>query len=111
LAALELLNSHAEPLLRKAALIAMQGNPQMLRAFLSYILPARGDTPVKIGKLPMATIADLSKASEVVLRKATSGQVGLTEAKQVADLIEGRRKVLETEEFEARLRALEAKQS
>jgi len=111
MAAQELLNSHAEPVMRKALLMAMQGNAPILRAVMDRILPARGDAPVKIGHLPVATIADLSKASETVLKKAASGELSLTEAKGVADLIEGRRKIIETEEIEKRLRAVEAKQS
>jgi len=110
MAAQELLNSHGEPVMRKALLMAMQGNAPILRAVMDRILPARGEAPVRVGHLPMATIADLSKASETVLKKATSGELSLTEAKGVADLIEGRRKIIETEELEKRLRAVEAKQ-
>jgi hypothetical protein len=106
----ELLNSHAEPIVRKALLMALQGEPPILRAVLDRILPVRRETPVQLGPLPMATIADLFKASETVLKKVASGRLTITEAQGVAGLIEGRRKVIETDDIDKRLRAVEEKQ-
>jgi len=111
LAAGELLYGYALALVRKALALALQGDIRMLCYLLDRLLPALKEAPVKVGNLRMATIADLSRASETNLKKATSGEISLTEAKQVADLIEGRRKIIETEEIEKRLRAVEAKQS
>jgi len=108
-AAQELLNSHAEPVVRKALVMALQGEPAILRAVLDRILPVTREVPVKLGALPTATMADLSKASEAVLKKAVAGNLTLTEAKGVADLIEGRRKVIETEELAQRIQALESR--
>jgi len=107
----ELLHSYALALMRKAIALALQGDIRMLCYLLERLLPALKEAPVKIGNLQIATIADLSKANETVVKKGTSGEIGLTQAQQAADLIEGRRKVLETEEIEKRLRALEAKQA
>lgn len=89
--------------------MALQGEPAILRAVLDRILPVTREVPVKLGALPTATMADLSKASEAVLKKAVAGNLTLTEAKGVADLIEGRRKVIETEELAQRIQALESR--
>ena len=108
-AALALLDSYAEPVTRKAILTALQGEPTILRVVLDRIVPVRREVGVKLGALPMATTADLLKASEAVFRKTASGDLTLTEAKGFADLIEGRRKVIETHELAQRVEALEAR--
>jgi hypothetical protein len=55
----------------------------------------------------MNTLEDLDRASAVTLKKATSGKIGLNEALNICTMIEGRRRVLETQDLERRLSALE----
>ena len=105
----ELMNSHAEPIVRKVLVMALQGDPSALRAVLDRILPVRKETPVKLGLLPMTTISDLANASEGVLKKVGSGKLTITEARGVTELIERRRQVIETEELAQRILALESK--
>jgi hypothetical protein len=108
-AALELINSHSEPVVRKVIVMALQGNETMLRALLDRIVPARRETPVNIGQLPTGTIDDLAKADDLLVKLASSGKITIMDANGFGDLIEKRRKVLETEELEPRVRALESK--
>jgi hypothetical protein len=103
----ELINSHAGPLVRKALVMALQGDGPMLRAMLERVAPMRRGAPVNLGLLPTETIDDLSKASQKVMKKTASGSLTTTEALEVADLIEGRRKVIETHELAQKIRALE----
>ncbi len=105
----QIMNNHADPLVRKALVMAMQGDTAILRAFLDRILPVRKETPVKLGTLPMATIPDILKASKAVLEKVTSGKLTITEAQGVTDLFARHCKVIETEELEQRILALESK--
>jgi hypothetical protein len=46
----------------------------------------------------MSTVAELSQASDIVLRKVISGQLTILEARGMAQLIADRRKVLLIEE-------------
>jgi hypothetical protein len=80
---------------------------QMLRMLASRILPRHRDLPVKVGRLCMKTVADLDRASEVILRQATSGKISLAEALDMSAMIENRRRVLETQDLDRRLRAVE----
>jgi hypothetical protein len=107
LAAQELLDKHAESILRKAMVSALQGDVPMQRALLGYILPRRRDLPVKIGTLLLGTIEELDHTSEVVLKKAFQAQITLGEAAEIGALLENRRLILETRDFEKRLRAVE----
>jgi hypothetical protein len=107
LMAQQLLDEHAESILRKAMVKGLQGDSPMLQALLSYILPRPKDTPFKTELLRTATAKELSQSYEVILKKACDGQITLTHAQQFAALIEVRRQLLQTEELETRLSILE----
>ena len=113
MAAQELINSHSLSVVRKAIWLALEngkptGQIAMLLALLDRIVPVRKEAPVNIGSLPTGTISDVSKSFEALVKKATSGKLTITEAQGIADLLEGRRKVIETEELSLRLAALES---
>jgi hypothetical protein len=109
IAAQDLINSHSDSIVRTAILMAVRDKRlAMLRALLDRIVPVRRETPVNIGSLPTATISDVSKSFEALVKKATSGKLTITEAQGIADLLEGRRKVIETEDLALRLAALES---
>jgi hypothetical protein len=77
---------------------------------LERILPARRELPLKIGKLPLGTAAELSRASEAITQKVATGQLTPSQGQAMAELIERRRKVIETENIDRRLQALEERQ-
>jgi hypothetical protein len=84
-----------------------QGDTALIRTLLGYILPRPRDLPVRTGPLRAGTTQELSQTFEKLLKKVAAQQLSLSEAQAVAELMEMRRRVLETEELEARLRALE----
>jgi hypothetical protein len=95
-----------------AAIMALAINkcredPHILRMLAGYVVPRRRDLPLNLGRLPLKTLQDLDRASETTLRKATSGKIGLHQALDICNMIENRRRVLETQDLERRLRSLE----
>jgi hypothetical protein len=102
----ELLESHSEALVRKALMQAFQGDSAVLRTLLGCVLQRR-DLPVKTGPLPMASAAELSQTSEAVLKRLATGQISLPEAQGIFELIEIRRRVIETRDLEKRVCAIE----
>ena len=102
-----LLDSHAEALLTQALTLAEKGDVAVLRLLLSHILPRRQEMAPRTGPLPMGSAAELAQASEKLLKQVSAGQISLSDAKRIADLLEQRRHILETESLEQRLRALE----
>ena len=105
----DLLNQYAEPVLKKAIGEALKGDPHIMRPLLDRILPVRRGGPVHLGTLPTRTAEDLSKASELVVQKVTSGKLTVSEGGAFLELLEKRRRALETEEIEKRLRILESR--
>src|SRR5215470_17462878 len=103
----ELLYENSESLLHKALNLAQQGNIPMLRLLQDRVLPRPKDAPVSIGPLPMGTADELLQAQERVMQELALGQISLNQAQQIFSLIEARRRVLETQELEQRLRTLE----
>jgi hypothetical protein len=104
-----LLDSHAEALVTQALALAEKGDAPVLRILLGHILPRRQEPLPKMGPLPMGTAEELAQASETVLKQVISGQIHVRDAKLMADLLEQRRLILETENLEKRLRAMEQK--
>lgn len=109
IAAMEMIHSYSEPLIRKAISMALQGDTAVMKPLLDRIVPVARETPVSVGRVRWATIEDLTKAGESVLARVASGDLLISEARGLAELIDGQRRVLETEELERRIRALETK--
>jgi hypothetical protein len=105
----ELLSSRAEPIAAKVAAMALQGDPTAMRLAMERIVPVRRETTVNLGPLPIKTAADVSKALEKLLERVAAGKLTIAEAQGVGELLEKRRRAIETEDMDQRLRALECK--
>src|SRR5258706_12469311 len=96
----EMFQSHAPEIVNKCLELALQGDSGALRLCLERVAPVRSKRPVNLGSVPMGTVAELSQASDIVLRKVISGQLPILEARGMAQLIADRRKGLLIEEAE-----------
>ena len=105
----ELLSSHAVPIVRKVILMALQGDMKAMQLCMDRTLPVLRELPIKLGALPMRTLADLSKTSEKVCKKVAAGQLTTAQGHAVFELIEHHRRVIETTELEKGMSLLEAK--
>lgn len=106
-AALALLDGEAEQLSRKAVELALAGDVTALRLCLERIAPPRRDTPVDFELSPISSTADAVCAAGEVLSAVASAELSPVEGAQVMALIESFRRILEAEELERRLSALE----
>jgi len=103
----QLLEQYGEAIMQTALVQAIKGDRSLLRTFLFFLLRRPGDRPIQTGPLPMGSLEELSKSSEKVLQKVASGKLSPGEARNLIDLMKDHRLVLETEELEKRMRALE----
>ena len=90
----ELLDSHAEALVRQALVLALKGDSPMLRFLVPYILPRPKRFPLNTGPLPIGSAAELSQSSDKLMKKVTSGQISPSEALEITDLINHRRRII-----------------
>src|SRR5215213_5579064 len=104
LAAMALLEGEAEALTRRCVELALAGDVTALRLCLERLLPK--SRAVRL-QLPMRTLADLDAATETMSEALAEGTIVLDEVATLTGLIDARRRVLETTEFEHRLAVLE----
>ena len=105
-----MLGQHAEALVKKCVVMALQGDTTALRLCMERLLPPSKHSPVRFNFPPIATAAELAHAHATMLGLFSRGQVTPAEAETINNLLETRRRVLETKELEARLDALEQRQ-
>jgi hypothetical protein len=110
LALQEMLGQHGEALMKKCVVMAMQGDRAAMRVCMERLLPPRKQSPVQFRLPPIRTAAELAKAQARMLEALSRGQLTPAEAETINNLVESRRRVLETEELERRLQALEHRQ-
>jgi len=104
-----LLDGEAEEIARRAVEAAKGGDMTAIRLVLERVLPARKDSPVYVDLPAMTSVSDAAKAMSAILAAVAAGEITPTEGDAIAALIEKTRRLIETEIFEARISALEAK--
>lgn len=107
MAANRLLAQYSDPLLRKAITMALQGDGSTMRLLLSLILPRCHELPVKTGPLPMDTLGDLAQSFGVMIAGVAAGKLTPSQALEISRLMETRRKIIETQDLEPLVQAIE----
>jgi hypothetical protein len=108
-AARKLVAQYGEAIVRKAILEALKDDSKARIALLPYALGRPGDLPVNVGALKTATAEELAESAEIVLQQVAAGKLTADQGQRIGELIELRRRTLETQEFARRLAALETK--
>jgi hypothetical protein len=109
MAVLALMEGGAEEVTRAVVDAAKGGDLAAARLVLERLAPPMRERPISIDLPDTTTAKGIEKASQAVLDAAASGDLLLGEAQVLTGIIESRRKALETQEFEKRLAALEAR--
>jgi hypothetical protein len=110
LALQEMLGQHAEPLVKKCVVMALQGDTTAMRLCIERLLPPRKQSPVKFKLPPITTAPELAQAQIIMLETLSRGQLTPAEAETIGNLFENRRRMMETEDLAARLQALEQRE-
>ncbi len=102
-----LLEGEAEKLTRKVIELALSGDTTALRLCLERLAPPRKSRPIKLALPHIATAEDVVRAQSAVIKAAAEGLVDLHEAVELAGLVENKRRSLETQLADERVRKLE----
>lgn len=86
---------------------AKEGDGMAMRLVLERVCPVRRGRPVRFALPPLDGAGDLPKALGAVLTAVADGDVTPDEAVALSQVVEARRRALETEELETRISALE----
>ena len=103
----ETLEGHAENLAKKCLYMAFQGNPTAMRLCMERLMPARRHRTLNFKIPAVKTLADVDAAFQIVMSGIARGQLTPAEGQTVSLVLEGRRRVIETQELEQRIRSLE----
>jgi hypothetical protein len=103
----KLMQDDAKDIVQAVVDAAKGGDMTAARLILERISPVRRGRPVYLDLPTMRSAADIAEAMSALIRAIGSGDLTPDEAATVASVFEMRRKALETEEFEERLRVLE----
>jgi len=103
-----MLEDEGEAVARRVIEAALGGDMIAARLVLERIVPPRRERAVAFGLPPLRSAADMGAAMAAIAEAAAAGEIMLGEAAEFAKLLETFSRVLETTDFERRLRLLEA---
>ncbi len=104
-----LMDGQAEAITQKAIDLALQGDTIALRLCLERICPPRKSRPVNIALPETKTIDGVAEAQAVVVQTVADGELTPEEGIAITNILEARRKAIETQDHENRIAALEAR--
>ncbi len=102
-----LLEGQAEAIAAKAVEMALEGDTTALRLVMERVVPLRRGKPVHFDFPPIEHAGDVSAALGSILKATARGELTPDEAVTIANVLEAKRKALETLDLETRLAALE----
>ena len=102
-----LLEGEGEALTRKAIDLAKAGDMQALRLCMDRLAPPRRDSPVAFDLPEMKTVSDAVLAMGALVKAVAEGDLTPTEAAELTRMVQAFAKIIETAEFEERIRRLE----
>jgi hypothetical protein len=102
-----LMEAEVQGVVQAAIDAAKAGDVAAAKVILDRICPARRDSAVNFDMPAIKTAAESAKAMGAVLGAVAAGDVTPVEAESITRIIDCYVKTLETQEFEARFRAIE----
>lgn len=102
-----LFENEAEEIGRKAIERAKDGDATALRLVLERLAPVRRGRPIQFDLPSIDGLGDLPKVLGAVLAAVANGDVTTEEAVGIANVVEVKRRTIETAELEQRIAALE----
>jgi hypothetical protein len=107
----KLIDEHVPKLLLKAMAEGAKGNPSLLRLFANHALDPTKDHLPPMGPLPIGTIQELTQSQQIIISEVASGALTPLQGARVLEMVDHRRKGIETQDLAERMDALEGSQN
>jgi hypothetical protein len=111
LALQEFLDGYGEHITRQCIAFAIKGDPTAMRLCMERLFPPRKECPVTFDLGPITTAAQALVAASDVLQMVADGVLTPNQGATITTMIETIRRVIGTDEHEARISELESHQS
>jgi len=103
----ELLEKYSESILQKCMSMALKGDRVALKLCVERLFPARPDGYIQMPLPRTQTLQDVADGNQLVLQAIARGRITPADGEALSRILEDRRRVLESVEWEARIEALE----
>ena len=103
----ELLEKYSESILQKCMSMALKGDRVALKLCVERLFPARPDGYIQMPLPRTQTMQDLAESSQRVIQAITRGNITPADGEALSRILDDRRRVIESVEWEARIAALE----
>jgi hypothetical protein len=103
------MEDHGEALIKQCQVMALKGDPSALRLCIERLLPPCRPANSQFKFPPIKTAADLVNGLSRIGKEVARGRMSIQDGEAWARLLEAQRHMIEVEELEKRLRALEQK--
>jgi hypothetical protein len=105
-----ILEEHEEILIKKCVHMALQENVTALRLCIERLEPILRQRTPRFKMPSLTSMAGVDAASGAVINGVARGRLTTEQGEAFTEMLEGRRKIIETAQFEGRLKALEEAQ-
>jgi hypothetical protein len=106
-ALVELMKDHGEAIIKQCQVLALKGDRTALRLCMERLIPPCEAANSRFRLPPMKTMADLKKALAAVGQEVARGRLSAEEGELMSRMIASQGRIIDSVEFEKRLRALE----
>jgi hypothetical protein len=103
----ELLEKYSESILQKCMSMALKGDRVALKLCVERLFPARPDGYIQMPLPRTQTMQDVADGNQLVLQAIARGRITPAEGEALSRILEDRRRLIESVEWEARIAALE----
>jgi hypothetical protein len=103
----EMMEGHGEALIKQCQVLAMQGDSTALKLCIDRLVAPCKSSSSRFRLPPLRTVSDLVKALPRIIQEVARGRLSAQEGEAIASMLDSQRRALETEEFDARLKAIE----
>jgi hypothetical protein len=103
----ELLEKFSEGILQKCMAMALKGDRMAMKLCMERLFPARRDGYVQMPLPRTNTVPEIAASNGKVVQAIARGQITPTEGESISRILEEQRRMVESADWEARLKALE----
>ena len=103
----EMMEDHGETIIKQCQVQALKGDPTAMKLCIERLVAPCKSSRSRFRLPPLRTVSDLVKALPHIMQEVSRGRLSAQEGEAITSMLESQRRALETEEFDARLKALE----
>jgi hypothetical protein len=103
----EMMEGHGEAIIKQCQLLAMKGDRTALKLCIERLVAPCKSANSRFRLPPLLTVSDLVKALPRIMQEVARGRLSAQEGEAIASMLDSQRHAIETEEFDARLKAIE----